>query len=904
MKTKYFIAALIMCSGIAAAFPTTPDTTKKKIRDLVETTIKGDTVWIEVNCKISGAWYSKKLKLPLTGIFLGDSSVSYAKLKKTVAGAGLGGGLDSALIVLVDGSTIEINSDVLRVKDAGIDSNKIAPLAVQTSDIAASAVGTAQAKMDQFSNALKDSILGFTHKIQGALLDTGIVGINHLTQAARNEIRSGGNIVNNPGETLVQNADSTIDINWLSFLNQGIWSKQGIVISPTLAGEGTGTVEPNVIWDGNVQILAADSVFKMWYRGDNGATQNIYYAESIDGIVWTKMTMPVLTGYTQPFVFKYGFTYYFYGSNGNLAEYTSSNGITWSLVTANALNVGEGGAWDHQVIANSFVWVESGTWHMLYEACANTSYIYSIGLATSANGTTWTKSLSNPVLTGSGEFGGPFLYKSGATYWVWVHTASSGNLPTDIRRYYSSNLTSWTKSPSHPTLSRTTTDEGVGNSRGQIGDVSMVQVNDKTYIYYDITNDQTNFKISLAKADLSKSQIVTTSEGTKQTVASEVIPAFNAAYFDSLLLNGLVLSSYGSYNLHLGGADAAVCQAQHISVQKVLTGTSNKAGESFYIDGSVGTGTGAGGKIVFRTSPVGASGSTQNALRDAGWIDDAGFLSGLKQLNIMSNSAAGMMIYDTANVKMGGYFINRGGNSYLDYTGALQIRGSAGTVPMINVLSDTMEIDVGSSGRNTKIFKVYGKYYSGGNNGGIVCNDTSGALMGQLIFARGGNSYLDYTGSFSVRYGSGSGGTTFKAFSNGNLMVGGTIERMTAKLYTTGVMGCSSTFWVGDSSTYSYIVPNGDLVKSSDLTKKTGISNFEIDGLWEKFKAVNPINYSWKNDKNKIKYVGFGAQEFNPVFDPYRKSLDIDNSKVMMVVWKTIQEAQKRIEKLEEKVNP
>jgi hypothetical protein len=176
--------------------------------------------------------------------------------------------------------------------------------------------------------------------------------------------------------------------------------------------------------------------------------------------------------------------------------------------------------------------------------------------------------------------------------------------------------------------------------------------------------------------------------------------------------------------------------------------------------------------------------------------------------------------------------------------------------------------------------------------------------MGQLIFARGGNSYLDYTGSFSVRYGSGSGGTTFKAFSNGNLMVGGTIERMTAKLYTTGVMGCSSTFWVGDSSTYSYIVPNGDLVKSSDLTKKTGISNFEIDGLWEKFKAVNPINYSWKNDKNKIKYVGFGAQEFNPVFDPYRKSLDIDNSKVMMVVWKTIQEAQKRIEKLEEKVNP
>lgn len=41
-------------------------------------------------------------------------------LAASVAGSGLAGGAGSALSVNVDGSTLEINSDALRVKDAGI----------------------------------------------------------------------------------------------------------------------------------------------------------------------------------------------------------------------------------------------------------------------------------------------------------------------------------------------------------------------------------------------------------------------------------------------------------------------------------------------------------------------------------------------------------------------------------------------------------------------------------------------------------------------------------------------------------------------------------------------------------------------------------------------------------------
>jgi hypothetical protein len=69
-----------------------------------------------------------------------------------------------------------------------------------------------------------------------------------------------------------------------------------------------------------------------------------------------------------------------------------------------------------------------------------------------------------------------------------------------------------------------------------------------------------------------------------------------------------------SINLRLGLADAAAPVAQTLSVQSVVAGTTNTAGADFTIDGSQGTGTGAGGSIVFRVAPAGSSGTAQNAL--------------------------------------------------------------------------------------------------------------------------------------------------------------------------------------------------------------------------------------------------------------------------------------------------
>lgn len=62
----------------------------------------------------------------LDGASLIDDSVTKEKINADVAGSGLGQNVDGSLEVNVDGSTIEISADTLRVKDAGITAAKIA----------------------------------------------------------------------------------------------------------------------------------------------------------------------------------------------------------------------------------------------------------------------------------------------------------------------------------------------------------------------------------------------------------------------------------------------------------------------------------------------------------------------------------------------------------------------------------------------------------------------------------------------------------------------------------------------------------------------------------------------------------------------------------------------------------
>ena len=78
-----------------------------------------------------------------------------------------------------------------------------------------------------------------------------------------------------------------------------------------------------------------------------------------------------------------------------------------------------------------------------------------------------------------------------------------------------------------------------------------------------------------------------------------------------------IISRRAAANLRLGAADAAAPVAQTLSVQSVVAGTTNTAGANLTITGSQGTGTGAGGSIIFQVAPAGGSGTAQNALSTA-----------------------------------------------------------------------------------------------------------------------------------------------------------------------------------------------------------------------------------------------------------------------------------------------
>ena len=69
------------------------------------------------------------------------------------------------------------------------------------------------------------------------------------------------------------------------------------------------------------------------------------------------------------------------------------------------------------------------------------------------------------------------------------------------------------------------------------------------------------------------------------------------------------LTRRGPANFRFGRADAASPVAQTLSVQSVVAGTSNTAGAAFTVTGSQGTGTGAGGSIIFQVATTGSSDS-------------------------------------------------------------------------------------------------------------------------------------------------------------------------------------------------------------------------------------------------------------------------------------------------------
>ena len=271
------------------------------------------------------------------------------------------------------------------------------------------------------------------------------------------------------------------------------WQSRKTVLIGDVAHEDGVSHEPVVIYDNDPQILAGPWVYKMWYGAgtSGGSGYSINYAESADGESWTKYgSNPVLADYLRPSVMKAGGTYHLYcvpltggTANQEIDYYTSSDGLSWSLNTDAVISVGAGGQWDDNIIGQLFVWLDDGNdWKMLYEGKKTTTEM-DLGLATSADGQSWTKYASNPVVTGAGTIGGPYVLKLGTTYYAWIKLSTS-TLPIDIHLYTSSDLVTWTKQPSFH-MRRQFTDEGQSSAVGQLSDAHIVEAGTETWLYLD-----------------------------------------------------------------------------------------------------------------------------------------------------------------------------------------------------------------------------------------------------------------------------------------------------------------------------------------------------------------------------------------------------------------------------------
>ena len=87
------------------------------------------------------------------GVKVADAGITATQIATSVAGAGLAGGAGTALAVNVDNSSIEINTDTLRVKAGGIATAMIAAGAVVSASIAADAVDTIHIADDAIESA-------------------------------------------------------------------------------------------------------------------------------------------------------------------------------------------------------------------------------------------------------------------------------------------------------------------------------------------------------------------------------------------------------------------------------------------------------------------------------------------------------------------------------------------------------------------------------------------------------------------------------------------------------------------------------------------------------------------------------------------------------------------------------
>ncbi len=192
------------------------------------------------------------------------------------------------------------------------------------------------------------------------------------------------------------------------------WTKLGRVLSP----EG---------WEGsyiaaNGSALVVDDEIYYWYQA--GDPPRITLARSRDGRTWTKAPGPVLPlgprgsfderAMADPYVIRAGGAFYlFYLGHDRalpprqrLGIARSADGVTWEkLRSSPILELGEPNTFDESGLGEPAVWTSGGAWWMLYTGRDRFEH-RRIGLARSADGVKWERVPEFPPIAGTERWDG------------------------------------------------------------------------------------------------------------------------------------------------------------------------------------------------------------------------------------------------------------------------------------------------------------------------------------------------------------------------------------------------------------------------------------------------------------------------------------------------------------------
>jgi len=246
---------------------------------------------------------------------------------------------------------------------------------------------------------------------------------------------------------------------------------------PVLQGGSPGSWDERITERG--WFMYEDGMYHAWYggwRGDyNREVKNFIklgYAYSADGVNWTKHPdNPVYTEHwTEDMaIVKNGGTYFMYAENeftgdGNGATidlYMSTDKVNW---TRHGVVLTPSTGWEANDVGTPTVWKEGNKWFMLYEGFDNGAG--KVGLATSADGKSWTRFAGNPVLL---NFLNPDLdiaidsvIKIRNVYYAYGHYDSSAGVWAG-GLFTSTDLIKWSAYPGNPILdnSAVVVDNGV-----------------------------------------------------------------------------------------------------------------------------------------------------------------------------------------------------------------------------------------------------------------------------------------------------------------------------------------------------------------------------------------------------------------------------------------------------------